>query len=304
MPPIEGASSGPVEIPDQSFSSDAAGPDQSSSASSAAGSPSPSQDATGSVSDHSLLSNGSSGQEVSDLQQRLSKAGYQVGDSGQFDQKTAQAVRQYQKDNGLQVDGKVGQQTWGSFLGQKLPPGTERLKQAANPDPTGRFKDTFEPAGQRRPGASAQPPAASTRPAGAGGNPKPAGQAQAPNAPAMTPTGQKFTAKGTGYFPDNSPMEGGFKDRKGAPLHTLQDFLSGKSKYVSVAMDSKAFPYGTKLRIPELEAKYGRPIEFRVVDTGGAFRGKGTGRIDICTANRKASLDPTVNGRLTLVPQR
>jgi len=123
-------------------------------------------------------------------------------------------------------------------------------------------------------------------------------------APSMTPTGQQFTAKGTGYFPDNSPMEGGFKDRKGAPLHTLQDFLSGKSKYVSVAMDSKAFPYGTKLRIPELEKKYGRPIEFRVVDTGGAFKGKGTSRIDICTANRKASLDPTINGKLTLVPQR
>jgi 3D (Asp-Asp-Asp) domain-containing protein len=99
-------------------------------------------------------------------------------------------------------------------------------------------------------------------------------------------------------------MEGGFLDRKGKPLHTLQDFLSGKAPYVSVAMDSKAFPYGTKLRIPELEKKYGRPIEFRVVDTGGAFKGKGTSRIDICTANRKASLDPTVNGKLTLIPQR
>ena len=128
--------------------------------------------------------------------------------------------------------------------------------------------------------------------------------AAAAKAPSMTPTGQQFTAKGTGYFPDNSPMEGGFKDRMGKPLHTLQDFLAGKAPYVSVAMDSKAFPYGTKLRIPELEKKYGRPIEFRVVDTGGAFKGKGTSRIDICTANRKASLDPTINGKLTLVPQR
>jgi 3D (Asp-Asp-Asp) domain-containing protein len=99
-------------------------------------------------------------------------------------------------------------------------------------------------------------------------------------------------------------MEGGFQDRKGKPLHTLQDYLAGKAPYVSVAMDSKSFPYGQKLRIPELEKKYGRPIEFRVVDTGGAFKGKGTSRIDICTANRKASLDPTVNGKLTLVPQK
>lgn len=125
-----------------------------------------------------------------------------------------------------------------------------------------------------------------------------------PTAPATTPvSGQRFDARGTGYYPDASALEGGFKDRQGKPLATLQDFLSGKSNYVSVAMDSKTFPYGTKLRIPELEAKYGRAIEFRVVDTGGAFKGKGTSRIDICTENRRASLDPTINGRLTLVRQ-
>lgn len=116
-----------------------------------------------------------------------------------------------------------------------------------------------------------------------------------------TPAARTYPARGTGYYPDRSAMEGGFVDRKGKPLHTLQDFLAGKASYVSVAMDSTAFPYGTKLRIPELEAKYGRPIEFRVVDTGGAFRGKGTSRIDICTANRQASLDPTINGPLHLV---
>jgi 3D (Asp-Asp-Asp) domain-containing protein len=113
--------------------------------------------------------------------------------------------------------------------------------------------------------------------------------------------GRAYPARGTGYFPDRSAMEGGFVDRKGKPLHTLQDFLAGRASYVSVAMDSTAFPYGTKLRIPELEAKYGRPIELRVVDTGGAFRGKGTSRIDICTADRRASLDPTINGPLHLV---
>lgn len=117
------------------------------------------------------------------------------------------------------------------------------------------------------------------------------------------PRGQRYASRGTGYYPDASLMEGGFKDRLDRPLRTLQDFLAGRASYVSVAMDSTAFPYGTKLRIPELEAKYGRPIEFRVVDTGGAFRGKGTSRIDICTADRRASLDPTVNGPLTLVVQ-
>lgn len=108
-------------------------------------------------------------------------------------------------------------------------------------------------------------------------------------------------ATGTGYFPDNSAMEGGFVDRKGHKLNTLQDFLAGKADYVSVAMDkNEKIPYGAKLRIPELEKKYGRAIEFRVVDTGGAFTGKGNSRIDICTANQKASTDSTINGPLTL----
>ncbi len=126
-----------------------------------------------------------------------------------------------------------------------------------------------------------------------------------PPSPSATPVdgfeGQTFKARGTGYYPDSSALEGGFVDRQDKPLQTLQDFLNGKSSYVSVAMDSKAFPYGTKLRVPELEAKYGQQIEFRVVDTGGAFTGKGTSRIDICTANKKASLEPTINGPLTLV---
>lgn len=107
-----------------------------------------------------------------------------------------------------------------------------------------------------------------------------------------------FTTRGTGYYPDSSALEGGFNDRLGKRLRTLQQFLAGSADYVSVAMDSSAFKYGTRLRIRELDAKYGRAIVFRVVDTGGAFRGKGRSRLDVCTSNRSASLDPTINGTL------
>ena len=107
-----------------------------------------------------------------------------------------------------------------------------------------------------------------------------------------------FTSRGTGYYPDSSALEGGFNDRIGKKLRTLQQFLAGNAEYVSVAMDSSAFKYGTRLRIKELDAKYGKAIVFRVVDTGGAFRGKGRSRIDVCTANRTASLDSTINGTL------
>jgi uncharacterized protein YgiM (DUF1202 family) len=112
--------------------------------------------------------------------------------------------------------------------------------------------------------------------------------------------GESFRTRGTGYFPDSSAMEGGFVDRRGAKLRTLQQYLAGNADYVSVAMDTNAFGYGQKLRIRELEEKYGRVIEFRVVDTGGAFRGKGRSRVDICVANRSASLDATINGMLTV----
>ncbi|HEY8080074.1 MAG TPA: hypothetical protein VIF62_38350, partial [Labilithrix sp.] len=111
-------------------------------------------------------------------------------------------------------------------------------------------------------------------------------------------TVSSFTARGTGYYPNGSALEGGFKDRRGKPLHTLQQFLAGSADYVSVAMDSHAFNYGQRLKIHELETKYGQAITFRVVDTGGAFTGKGRSRIDVCTANNKASLDPTINGTL------
>ncbi len=107
-----------------------------------------------------------------------------------------------------------------------------------------------------------------------------------------------FTSRGTGYYPANSRLEGGFVDRIGRPLKTLQQFLDGDASYVSVAMDTNAFRYGTRLRIRELDEKYGRSIVFRVVDTGGAFRGKGRSRIDVCVKDRAASLDATINGTL------
>ncbi|MEW6278979.1 MAG: hypothetical protein AB1758_10175, partial [Candidatus Eremiobacterota bacterium] len=114
-------------------------------------------------------------------------------------------------------------------------------------------------------------------------------------------SGRTYSARSTAYYPHNSRMEGGYVDRRGNRLHTLQDYLAGRAPYVSVAMDHHTgIPYGQKLRIPELEQRYGRPIEFRVVDTGGAFYHRGTGRIDICVSNRQNSLDPSVNRRLTL----
>ena len=55
---------------------------------------------------------GASGKDVEELQRLLGKRGYQVGVDGIFGQATDDAVRKFQKDNGLAADGIVGQHTW------------------------------------------------------------------------------------------------------------------------------------------------------------------------------------------------
>jgi 3D (Asp-Asp-Asp) domain-containing protein len=109
-----------------------------------------------------------------------------------------------------------------------------------------------------------------------------------------------FTAKASAYFPDDSEMEGGFDDMRGKELHPLQDFLKGRAPYVSVAMDKGIFKYGQRLRIRELNERYGKEIVFRVVDTGGAFYGKGRSRIDVCVANETMSFEKIVNSKVTI----
>jgi 3D (Asp-Asp-Asp) domain-containing protein len=109
-----------------------------------------------------------------------------------------------------------------------------------------------------------------------------------------------FSAKSSAYYPDDSELEGGFVDMKGKDLQTLQDFLRGKAKYVSVAMDKGIFKYGQRLRIREINQRYGKEVIFRVVDTGGAFYGKGRSRIDLCVANETMSFEKIVNSKLTI----
>lgn len=86
----------------------------------------------GAVDSHTCLKLGASGDEVRQLQELLIDRGVLTGPaSGQFDQATLSAVKSYQTSNGLKVDGIVGQQTWGSFDGQQLPPGVWMLKRPA-----------------------------------------------------------------------------------------------------------------------------------------------------------------------------
>lgn len=246
------------------------------------------------------LQRGAKGDNVKQLQEMLNSKGAKLDVDGKFGPKTEKALKKFQTGQEIKSDGIVGKDTLGKLnQSGQAPAKTEPSKAAeqantqANAPPEARPQTP----GQTIPEAKVGTPLDHIRRSEPLPKPKPGG-----------PQGE-FRSRGTGYFPENSAMEGGFKDRKGKDLQTLQDFLSGKSKYVSVAMDKNAgIPYGKALHIKELDAKYAdqlkklgkEHIDFRVVDTGGAFTNRGTSRIDIATANRRASLDPTVNGPLTL----
>lgn len=133
-------------------------------------------------------------------------------------------------------------------------------------------------------------------------------------APADLKTEFFKVAAGTSYAPKDNQMEGGTKDSVGKPLgpHTLDKYVAAMkagnasaNQYVAVALDSALYKsakapmkYGDVFRIPELEKIKGvAPIYFAVVDNGGAFKGTGGSKIDICCDN---SDTPEVNQSLSL----
>ena len=59
---------------------------------------------------------GSRGSDVVELQQFLIEKGYSLKADGLFGAKTLEAVRAYQADNGLAIDGIVGKNTWSSLM--------------------------------------------------------------------------------------------------------------------------------------------------------------------------------------------
>ncbi|MBD5504581.1 MAG: hypothetical protein HDR09_12865 [Lachnospiraceae bacterium] len=63
-----------------------------------------------------IIKRGSRGADVTYLQQRLTAKGYGVGAiDGIFGQKTLEAVKAFQAENNLAVDGIVGGKTWAAL---------------------------------------------------------------------------------------------------------------------------------------------------------------------------------------------
>lgn len=80
---------------------------------------------------YSTISYGSSGSDVKKLQKMLNDNGYSLSVDGQFGSKTQSAVKDYQKKNGLSVDGIVGNKTWG-MLNKKTSVSSSTTSSTAN----------------------------------------------------------------------------------------------------------------------------------------------------------------------------
>lgn len=69
------------------------------------------------ASTYRMVSYGSTGSAVRELQEALNRHGYELDVDGIFGDKTRAAVRSYQQRNDLKLDGIAGDETWGSLMG-------------------------------------------------------------------------------------------------------------------------------------------------------------------------------------------
>lgn len=65
---------------------------------------------------YQTLRKGSTGEYVEQLQEKMNERGYSLSCDGIFGTKTLEAVKAFQKNNGLDVDGIVGKKTWDKLL--------------------------------------------------------------------------------------------------------------------------------------------------------------------------------------------
>jgi putative chitinase len=71
------------------------------------------------VAENPILRKGSKGDDVTDLQNELIEAGFNIGADGDFGENTEEAVKAFQSRAGLTVDGVVGATTWAALRADK-----------------------------------------------------------------------------------------------------------------------------------------------------------------------------------------
>ncbi|MFA5058639.1 MAG: peptidoglycan-binding protein, partial [Opitutaceae bacterium] len=85
------------------------------------------------ITQSSLLKAGATGSNISDVQKFLADRGYDPGNvDGRFGDKTAAAVKDFQRANGLEVDGIIGPQTMGAMVASGFGTGNAATPQLTN----------------------------------------------------------------------------------------------------------------------------------------------------------------------------
>ncbi|XP_071446726.1 uncharacterized protein [Hetaerina americana] len=113
---------------------------------------------------------------------------------------------------------------------------------------------------------------------------------------------QVFNATATAYYPSHHPNEDGFIDMRGKKLRTLQDYIDGRARYVTISIDpALKIDYGTRVCIPQLNKHYRRHIPFEVRDASDMVWRRGYSRVEICVRSEEDSYDLAVNRNVTLI---
>lgn len=110
------------------------------------------------------LKRGDKGSEVSRMQQELVNAGYALDVDGSFGPKTESVLKQFQKDNGLAVDGIFGSHSASVLYGGKPATPTVPSVKPGNTESTG-AGSTGKPSGTQQSQASAAPAVSAPAPA-------------------------------------------------------------------------------------------------------------------------------------------
>ncbi|TGZ51225.1 uncharacterized protein [Temnothorax longispinosus] len=93
-------------------------------------------------------------------------------------------------------------------------------------------------------------------------------------------------------------------DDQGKMLNTLQDYLDGRARYVTVAGNLRSgIPYGTKVCIEKLNEQFGRQIhlqirdqiDYEINDVALDFS-----RLEICVRTEEDTYDTYLNGLVTV----
>ncbi|XP_011872323.1 PREDICTED: uncharacterized protein LOC105564511 [Vollenhovia emeryi] len=93
-------------------------------------------------------------------------------------------------------------------------------------------------------------------------------------------------------------------DDQGKMLSTLQDYLDGRARYVTVAGNLRSgIPYGTKVCVEKLNEQFGRQIHLQIRDQSDYENNDAAidfSRLEICVRSEEDTYDTYLNGLVTV----